>query len=173
MCFVVKAKQIEIEITESLVLLQGLLPKQKSISKRSRIKMLILIQQKEAIYTKGLVPRLKYCRKTIHNWIKLYRDGGLEALLSSNKGGNNTPLTEQRTKEALAEKLSDPSTQITGHTELLEWVQHHYQSNINYATLYKHSRVRHHSVLKAARKPHHKKDDKAVEVFKKTAWFTK
>ena len=167
------ARQIEIDISESLITLQKLLAKQTSISKKSRIKMLILIQQKKAVYTKDLVPKLKHCRKTIYNWIKLYREGGLELLLLSTKGGNNTPIIEQHTKQALAEKLSDPSTQVTSYTELLNWVQEHHQSNINYATLYKHCRVHHHSVLKVARKSHHKKDEQAVEAFKKTALFTK
>lgn len=163
------AKQISIDIAESLLQLKKLLPKEQSITNRSRIKMLILIKDKEAIYTKDLVPRLKHCRKTIYNCLKLYRDGGLESLLSSNRGGNNTPLIEQRTKQALAAKLSDPSTQITSYTELLDWVQQHYQSNIKYATLYKHCRVHHQSVLKVARKSHHKKDELAVEAFKKAA----
>lgn len=162
------AKQIDIDISESLGDLQKLLPKQTSISNRIRIKMLILIHQNKAVYTKDLVPQLKYCRKTIYNWIKLYNSGGLELLLSSTKGGNNTPLIKQHTKAALAEKLSDPSTQVTSYTELLDWVQQHYQSNINYATLYKHCRVHHNSVLKVARKSHHKKDEQAVEAFKKT-----
>ncbi len=167
------ARQIDINITESIGTLQRLLPKQKSITNRSRVKMLILILREKAVYTRDLVPQLKYCRKTIYNWIKLYRDGGLEPLLSSTKGGNNTPLIEQRTKEALAEKLSDPSTQITSYTELLNWVRQHHRSNINYATLYKHCRVHHHSVLKVARKSHHKKDERAVEAFKKTALYAK
>ena len=163
------AKQIDINIAESLSTLEKLLPKQTSITNRSRIKMLLLIHQRKVIYTKDLIPRLKHCRKTIYNWIKLYREGGLESLLASTKGGNNTPLIEQCTKVALADKLSDTSTQITSYTELRHWVQQHYQSNINYATLYKHCRVHHHSVLKVARKSHHKKDEKAVEAFKKTA----
>lgn len=163
------AKQIDINIAESLSTLEKLLPKQTSITNRSRIKMLLLIHQRKVIYTKDLIPRLKHCRKTIYNWIKLYREGGLESLLASTKGGNNTPLIEQCTKVALADKLSDTSTQITSYTELLHWVQQHYQSNINYATLYKHCRVHHHSVLKVARKSHHKKDEKAVEASKKTA----
>ena len=166
------AKQIDLEITESLSTLQALLPKQRNISNRSRIKMLILIHQKKVVYSKDLVPRLKHCRKTIYNWIHLYKEGGLESLLSSSKGGNNTPLIAQRTKEALAAKLSDPSTQLTSYRELLDWVHEHYQSNINYATLYKHCRVHHHSVLKVARKSHYKKDEQAVEAFKKTALST-
>jgi len=151
------AKQIDVEISESLATLKKLLPKQTSITNKSRIKMLILIQQKKAVYTKDLVPRLKHCRKTIYNWINLYKDGGLDSLLSSNKGGNNTPLIEQCTKEALAEKLSNPSTQVTSYMELLHWVQDHYQSNINYATLYKHCKVHHRGVLKITRKSRHKK----------------
>ena len=85
--------------------------------------------EKKALYSKDLMPRLKHCRKTIYNWIKLYRDGGLELLLSSTKGGNNTPLIEGPTKQALVEKLSDPSTQITSYVELLEWVQKYYKPN--------------------------------------------
>lgn len=106
------AKQIDINIVESLSTLRKLLPKQTSITNRSRVKMLLLIQQEKVIYTKDLVPRLKHYRKTIYNWLKLYKQGGLESLLSSNKGGNNTPIIEQHTKEALAMKLSDSSTQL-------------------------------------------------------------
>ncbi|MCH2218581.1 MAG: hypothetical protein MK076_11035, partial [Flavobacteriales bacterium] len=67
------AKQIDINIAESLSTLEKLLPKQTSITNRSRIKMLLLIHQRKVIYTKDLIPRLKHCRKTIYNWIKLYR----------------------------------------------------------------------------------------------------
>lgn len=162
------AKQIDIEVKESVSELNKLLLKQHNISNRSRIKMLLLIREKKVTYTKDLMPKLKHCRKTIYNWIALYRHGGLAQLLTSNKGGNNTPLIEEQTKVALAEKLSDTATQITSYIELLDWVQQNYQANVNYAALYKHCRVHHNSVLKVARKSHHKKDEQAVEAFKKT-----
>ena len=167
------AKQIDLHIKESQGELKKLLPRQNSITNRSRIKMLLLIKRNQATYTKDLVPRLKHCRKSIYNWINLYRQGGLELLLSSNKRGNNTPLITPSTKVALAEKLSDASTPVTSYVELLDWVQTHHQSNINYAALYKHCRVHHNSVLKVSRKSHHKKDQQAVEAFKKTALSTK
>ena len=167
------AKQINIQVQENESHLKKLLLKQQSITTRSRVKMLLLIKQGKVIYTKDLVPKLKVCRKSIYNWIQLYREGSLDKLLTINKGGNNTPLIEQQTKLALQEKLSDPSTQITSYVELLAWVHNNYQSNVNYAALYKHCRVHHKSVLKVARKSHHKKDEQAVEAFKKTALSVK
>ena len=49
------AKQIDINIAESLSTLKTLIPKQTSITNRSRIKMLLLIHQRKVIYTKDLV----------------------------------------------------------------------------------------------------------------------
>ncbi len=162
------AKQIDLEIKESKETLQSLLSKQKSISNRSRVKMLLLIQEKKVVYTKDLVSKLKYCRKSIYNWIELYRNGGLEQLLASTKGGNNTPVIQPHTKLALQEKLSDPSTTITSYVELLEWVHKNCQSNICYGTLYSYCRKHHQSVLKVPRKSHHKKEEQAIEALKKT-----
>ena len=108
---------MDLQIKESQGELKKLLPRQKSITDRSRVKMLLLIKRNEAVYTKDLVPRPEHCRKSIYNWINLYRQGGPELLLSGNKGGNNAPLTAPGTKAALAEKLSDaPAHQLCGTT---------------------------------------------------------
>ncbi len=100
------AKQINLAVKESKETLQYLLTRQKSMTNRSRVKMLLLIQEKKVVYTRDLVAKLKYCRKSIYNWIELYRNGGLEQLLASTKGGNNTPVIEPHTKLALQKKLS-------------------------------------------------------------------
>lgn len=71
-------QQIDINIVESLGTLKKLLSKQTSISNKHRIKILLLAHQKKVNYTKDLLLRLK--------------QGGLEFLLSTYRGGNNTPV---------------------------------------------------------------------------------
>lgn len=162
------AKRIDIQIKESESDLLKLQNKQSTILKKSRVKALLLIKQGKVTYTRDLSQKLKYERRTIYNWLKIYKTKGLEGLVIVNSGGNNTRLINEITKSALSEKLADPNTTITSYVELLEWVQSNYQPNITYATLYKHCRVHHRSKLKVSRKSHHKKDDEAVEAFKKT-----
>lgn len=162
------AKQIDIEVKESESDLLKLQNQQPTILKRSRIKALLLIKQRKVTYTRDLSQKLKYERRTIYNWLKIYREDGLSGLVTVNSGGNNTRLIDQTTKSALAKKLAEPDTTITSYVELLEWVQSNYQPSITYSTLYKHCKVHHRSTLKISRKSHHKKDPQAVEVFKKT-----
>jgi len=162
------AKRIDIQIKESESDLIKLQNRQSTILKKSRIKALLLIKQGRVIYTRDLSQKLKYDRRTIYNWLKTYKSKGLEGLVVVNSGGNNTRLISDVTKSVLSKKLADPNTTITSYVELLEWVQANYQTDITYSTLYKHCRVHHKSKLKVSRKSHHKKDDQAVEAFKKT-----
>jgi len=117
-------------------------------------------------YTKDLVPWLKVCRRTVYSWMSIYAQYGLKELLASKKRGGNTPVIEERTKVAIAEKLADPLTTMTSYVELLDWVHREYQSNVKYTTLHKHCREHHNSVLIVSRKSHHKKDKQATKKFK-------
>jgi len=115
---------------------------------------------------KDLVPKLKVCRKTIYNWLRLYEQGGLEELLAIRKRGGIPPWITEQTKQAIAAMLADPKTTITSYVELLAWVHKNHQSNISYQVLYNHCRKHHNSVLIVSRKSHHKKDKDAEQTFK-------
>lgn len=60
------AKQIDIEIRESLEELKTQLAKQPTILRRSRVKALLLIKAGKVVYTRDLAKRLKYERRTIN-----------------------------------------------------------------------------------------------------------
>ncbi|MCY4561012.1 MAG: helix-turn-helix domain-containing protein [Flavobacteriaceae bacterium] len=48
------------------------------------------------IYTKDLVPILRFCRKTIYQWLRLYEQGGLEELVTiRQRAGIPLWITEQ------------------------------------------------------------------------------
>ncbi|GAA3627062.1 helix-turn-helix domain-containing protein [Flavivirga jejuensis] len=162
------AKQIEIVIQESESELKVLLNQQTKLLQYQRVKALVLIKQGHVSYTYQLAKKLKRERKTIYNWLKLYDQEGLNSYLKIKSRGSRKEQIPNEVKEAISVKLSDSSTTITSYVELLEWIESHFDLVLNYKTLYSHCRTHHNSVLKVARKTHHKKDDQAVEAFKKT-----
>ena len=131
-----------------------------------------MIKQGKVTYTYQLAKKLKRERKTIYNWLKLYQQEGITSYLKVKSRGSRKEQIPVSVKLALSEKLSDPSTSITSYVELLDWIETNYHLELNYQTLYSHCRTHHNSVLKVARKSHHKKDDLAIEAFKKTTKHT-
>ena len=163
------AKQIHIDIKESESELRSLLNSQTKLLQYQRAKALLLIKQGKVVYTYELAKKLKRERKTIYNWLKLYDQEGLDSYLKVKSRGSRREEISEEVKQALSVQLSNPSTTITSYVELLNWVEKNFGVLLNYKTLYSHCRKHHQSVLKVARKSHHKKDDLAVEAFKKTA----
>lgn len=162
------AKQIDIEVKESESELRAIINSQTKLLQYQRAKALLLIKQGKVTYTYQLAKKLKRERKTIYNWLKLYQSKGIASYLNVKSRGSRRDRIPEEVKQGLSEKLSDPSTTITSYVELLSWIESNYNLVLNYKTLYSHCRTQHNSVLKVARKSHHKKDDKAVEAFKKT-----
>ena len=163
------AKQIDLEIKESESELKALLNHQTKLLQYQRVKALLLIKQGKAVYTYQLANKLKRERKTIYNWLKLYNKEGIDAYLKVKSRGSRREEISEEVRQAIAESLSNPSTTMTSYVELLEWIESNFGILLNYKTLYSHCRTHHKSVLKVARKSHHKKDEQAVEAFKKTA----
>ena len=79
------AKQIDIQVKESEIELKKLISKQKTLTNKGRVRMLLLVKQEKVTYTKDLVSRLKVSRRTIYNWMSLYAQYGLKELLASKK----------------------------------------------------------------------------------------
>lgn len=69
--------------------------------------------------------------------------------------------------ELIANKIVDVETTITSYVELQLIIEEELGEKIAYGALYSHCRGKHKSRLKVARKSHHKKDEKAEELFKK------
>ncbi|MCF7567566.1 TonB-dependent receptor [Sabulilitoribacter arenilitoris] len=94
------AKQIEINIQESESELKTLLNQQTKLLQYQRAKALLLIKQGKVIYTYQLAKKLKRERKTIYNWLKLYKNEGIVSYLKiKSRGSRKTQITEE-VKEA-------------------------------------------------------------------------
>jgi len=163
------AKQIDLIIEESESELKTLLYRQTKLLESQRVKALLLIKQGKVHYTYELAKKLKRERKTIYSWLKLYKTEGIDSYLKIKSRGSRRDKIPAAIKEGISKKLSDASSTITSYVELLDWVEKNYGLVLKYQTLYSHCRTYHNSTLKVARKSHYKKDEQAIEAFKKTA----
>lgn len=69
--------------------------------------------------------------------------------------------------EQIVEQLSSPTSAFTSYIDLQQWLQENHLPTVSYRVVHHHAHTKLKVSLKLARKSHIKKDDKAVEVFKK------
>lgn len=136
-----------------------------------RIKM--LIEMKKAgdagISKRSLMELVGTGSQSIHNWRTMYKNGGLDLLLSHNRRGFKPSVFTKEERQQLQDVLENPTNYINGYVELNEWVKTEFNKEIKYNTLLKYCVRNFKSKVKVARKSHIKKDKEAVEAFKKTS----
>ena len=165
------AKAIKIEIKESISELKGMISKQKSILKKSRLKCLLLIKENAIHFKTILSKKLKYDRNSIADWLKKYEQGGIELLLDDKRSIiKRKSKLSKKTLQSIGEKLQQRDTDLTSYVELLDWVHNNFEEkDLAYSTLYYNCRKHFKSRLKVSRKTHHKKDVEAEKLFKKVS----
>lgn len=161
-------KKIKIEIVESLEFLKNEHLKAKGELKKDRIKVLIYIKEEKYHFQSDIAKKLGRTEKTVRQWIQEYTQSGLSSLLKVSSGGNNTRKISEKALEFIANKILDVETTITSYIELRLIIEQELGETIPYGALYAHCRRKYKSRLKVARKSHHKKDEKAEELFKKS-----
>lgn len=144
----------------------------KSTSEFLRPRLLMLIEQQkhneQGISKRNLAAIIGVNHNSVQNWRNLYETGGLSNLLSHRKIGFKPSVINETEHEGLKAILFDPSNGIQGYKELQEWYEATYNKPVPYTTLVGYC-IRHFSTkIKVARKSHIKKDEQAVETFKKT-----
>src|SRR5680860_196653 len=165
--FLEMPNKITIEIKECVEFLQKEHSNAKGILKKDRIKTLLYIKQEKYHFQSDIGKKLGRTKKTVRDWIKEYVKFGLSTLLEVKSGGNNTRTISDKAKSFIAEKVLDVNTTITSYVELQLLIEEEVKEKVAYGALYSHCRRNYKSKLKVARKSHHKKDEKAEELFKK------
>jgi len=137
----------------------------------TRIKVLIEFKKNPAggISKRAVADAVGVNHNSVQTWRTLYLHGGIAALVKhERKEGRPSAITAQE-HQLIEKKLHDPKNGLRGYVELLNWVEVELKKTIKYNTLLKYS-IRHFgSKVKVARKSHVKKDEAAVETFKKTS----
>jgi transposase len=159
----------KIEVKESIEALRSL-SKGKSYSIQKRLQMLLFIKKD----TKGLVSKRKLSlalgvnHNSITSWKKIYETQGVKGLINDDRGGFKPSVVSAEVHEALEKKLTSVTNDISGYKELLEWTKTELSQDFKYVTLVQYVQRHFKSKIKVARKRHIKKDEGAVDTFKKS-----
>jgi len=160
----------KIHIKESQALLKSLQRKSGYLIS-NRIRVLIEIKKHEAkgISKRSLSAITGINHNSILKWQAMYLAGGINAILKHGRVGFKKSILNNKEHKAIEKKLHDPKNGIRGYVELLDWVKEELSVEIKYNTLVKYAMRHFGSKIKVARKSHVKKDEEAVQAFKKSS----
>jgi transposase len=106
---------------------------------------------------------------SVQSWRSDYIDGGIKLLMSHSNIGYKPSKINAEQEQALKKQLHDPHNGMVGFVELLDWFNTKFNTDINYKTFHGFVVRKFEAKIKVARKSHIKKDEKAVDTFKKTS----
>ena len=161
-------KQIKIVETEKEI---------KDLIKKSipfiaqRLRVLLVIKQNDinGISKRDISKLVGVDPNSVQNWRTLYINKGMEGILSHNKIGFKPSVFTQEEHQKIKDKLHDPENGLQGYVELKQWMESEFKKEFQYKTIWNYCVVNFKSKVKVARKSHVKKDEEAVDSFKKTS----
>lgn len=157
-------------VKESISQLRELLKKATPlIAPRLRVLLSIKKAGEQGISKRELAEMVGVNHNSVQTWRNTYIAGGIEALCRHGRTGFKPSVFTPTEHAAIAAKLRDPKNGLRGYVELQEWVEKEFAKPVKYNTLLKYSIKNFGSKIKVARKSHVKKDEKAVDSFKKTS----
>jgi transposase len=163
-----KAKQFTIR--ESIPEIKKLIKSNDEfLAQRLRVLLECKKNESTGISKRELSDKTGYDQNSAQTWRTLYIKGGIEALLSHNRKGFKPSVFSSSEHEQLKTILHNPENGIVGYKELQQWIELEMNKVVKYKTVYSYVRIKFGAKVKVARKSHVKKDESAVEDFKKTS----
>jgi len=158
----------KLEIVESLDFLEKSFKNSDNFKIRQRIQSLLLLKQKKFKRQVDLADYLGVDYSSLKRWIKQYKEFGYNSLTTLRSGGNYQGVISHSLHKALETKVKDSEKPLLGYWHAVDWVKENFDEEIKYQTLRSYL-IRHFQTKKKhPRKSHYKKDQQALEVFKKT-----
>lgn len=147
------------------------LMRQQPIHKKNRVQMLLILKKTQKSLSKiELSTILKVNHNTAQKWRKAYFERGLEGLLFDGRLGFKPSKINSEIHQAIEKRLTSPKDAFTSYIDLIDWIVMNYiPEGINYHTVNKYVKRHFGAKLKVSRKSHIKKDENAVDTFKKTS----
>lgn len=162
------ARPANITIKESVDSLKKMYFDEKNHRIRTRIKCLILLKEAKFKGQLELANHLSVDYATVKRWLKQYKEEGLKSLVTLKSGGQRRSAISPELHQSLSVKLNDSDKPLLGYWDAVLWVNDNHGLVIKYNTLRTYL-IRHFKTkLKAPRKSHYKKNEQAIEAFKKT-----
>lgn len=136
-----------------------------------RLQALLVLKRNEnfGISKRILADEIGVNHNSIQSWRTLYIKGGIKSLMSHSNIGYKPSKINKEQELALSAQLNNPHNGMVGFVELLDWFNTTFKTDINYKTFHGFVVRKFQAKIKTARKSHIKKDEQAVDTFKKTS----
>ena len=156
------------EIHEGVDELRRLLTKESDGRMKERLHFLYLFKSGQVRYLSQAGALLGRDRKTMSQWRSKYLTGGLSEVLERGTSPGRTPQVYGAALARLKERLGDPEG-FGSYKEIGGWVREELGITLKPKTLYHLCHYKLGATSKVARPSNPKKDEDAVEAFKKTS----
>jgi transposase len=155
----------KIAIAETASSLKSLMKKQKNALSYAKVQALYLLKIKAVETIRYLAVMMGRSESTIHYWLQLYRDGGIEKLLEEPLKTGRPKKLDVETVAKIQQELAEPEGFIS-YQEIQTWLLICQDLEISYSTVHRVVRYELKSKLKVARPQHEKQAPGVIEVFK-------
>ena len=116
------AGRFKLDIKETEAELKNLLGRQTTAQGKERVQALYLLKGKRVKTVSKLASLLGRHRVTVQDWLSLYREGGIQALLEHKKPTGRKPSIPPWAVRALKERLRDPQS-FESYGAVQKWLQ--------------------------------------------------
>jgi len=157
----------KLEIIETEADLKQRLRTQKTASAKERLQLLYLLKTEQATTIQSAAALLGRHRVTLQEWLRLYRSGGLEAMLEHKPRTGRQQSIPQWAQDALNKRLHQPEG-FESYGEICQWLEHHLGISAPYKTVHQLVHYRLKASPKVARPVSTETSDVKVEAYKKT-----
>ena len=144
-------------ITEALETLQDRLRRERDPKRKVRLHLLVLLKAEQVTSRGQAATYLAVHRNTVGTWLRRYRDGGLETLLTYKEAG--APSGQKSLPPAVFAQLQArlATSGFASYVELQQWVRGDFGLEVPYPTLHGIVRYQLQAKLKRPRPSHAKK----------------
>jgi transposase len=160
-------KNERFKLKDTLDELKDLRSKTKSYRLKTRLLYLILKDDIRFSTLDSLSKQLDVSVSSLRRWRIIYQTKGLSELLTISNGGKRREVVTPDIHKGLEKKVNDSENPLLGYNHAIEWVKEEFGVILKYNTLRTYMKRHFKTKLKVPRKSHYKKDDQAVELFKK------
>ena len=133
-----------------------------------QLNALILIKSGQYTTLEEVASHIGVSYRTLHRWLKCYREHGLDQLLSPLTRNKPSKLITPQIHQELEQRLLSKDNPFSGYVEVQQWLEKTHHVKIGYKWLWAYMTTKMNSKLKVPRKVNVKKELDAEDSFFKT-----
>ena len=158
------SRGLKIEISETVEELKDLLSLINNQKVKERIQMLYWLKSKQVESENAIANLTGKHRTTISRWLRIYRTGGINALLAKGKSTGRSRKLNSQIEESLKQELQDEEG-FSSYKEIQTWLRVVHDVEMSYTGVHQLVRYKLKAKLKTPRPVHVKQKVGVVEEF--------